>query len=103
MGPNLEAQVEDGQGDRRQKDGRSALLEIERDGPVQLCTTAALGVRHLQELRGLVACCIHGRKWCSDVGQGHLLRAEGGSRWWRQEEVRSRRLDGLHSGLVTGT
>merc|ERR1712187_804676 len=90
---DLEAQVEDGQGDRRQEDGRSALVEVERNGPVQFCTTAAFGVRHIQELRGFVTCGLHGRKWCSDAGQGHLLRAQGGSRWWRQEEVRSPRLD----------
>merc|ERR1712151_1294545 len=92
--PYLEAQVEDGQGDRRQEDGRSALLEVERDGPVQFRTTAALGLRHIQELRGLVACGVHGRERCGDVGQGHLLRAQGGSRWRRQEEVRSPRLGG---------
>merc|ERR1712060_529270 len=70
----------------------SSLTEVERDGPVQLRATAALGVRHVQELRGLVARGVHGWEWCGDVGQGHLLRAQGGSRWRRQEEVRSPRL-----------
>merc|ERR1712084_98180 len=85
--PHFEAQVEDGQGDWRQKDGRSPFLEVQRDGSVQLRAAAAIGVRHLQELRGLVACCIHGWQWCGHVGQGDLLRAQGGSGCWRQEEV----------------
>merc|ERR1712113_1247870 len=85
--PYLEAQVEDGQGDRRQEDGRSSLLEVQRDVPVQLPATAALGVRHLQELRGLVSRRLHGWQWCCHVGQGDLLREEGGGRQGRQEEV----------------
>merc|ERR1712216_934348 len=48
--PYFQAQVEDGQGDRWQEDGRTSLLEVQRDGRVLLCTSAASGVRHLQEL-----------------------------------------------------
>merc|ERR1712083_917285 len=48
--PNLEAQMEDGKGDRREKDGRPSLVEIQRDGPMQFHATTAAGVRYLQEL-----------------------------------------------------
>merc|ERR1712217_963147 len=92
--PHLEAQVEDGQGDRGQENGGSALAEVERDGAVQLPASAALGVRHLQELRGPLARRLHGWQWSGDAWQGHLLRAQGRCGWWRwrQEEVRQMRL-----------
>merc|ERR1712157_187975 len=87
--PYLQAQVEDGQGNRRQEDGGSALAEVERDGAMQLPASAALGVRHLQELRGPLPSRLHGWKWCGDAWQGHLLRAQGRRGWRsrRQEEV----------------
>merc|ERR1711972_156709 len=86
--PYLQAQVEDGQGDGRQEDGGPALAEVERDGSVQLPAAAAVGLRHLQELRGPLARCLHGWQWCGDAWQGHLLRAQGGGwRCRRQEEV----------------
>merc|ERR1712039_394895 len=92
--PHLQAQVEDGQGDRGQEDGGPTFAEIERDGAVQLPAAAASGVRHLQELRGPLPGCVHGWKWRGDAWQGHLLRAEGRCSWWcrRQEEVRQTHL-----------
>merc|ERR1739838_598163 len=48
--PHLQAEVEDGQGDRRQEARGSALPQVQRDGPVQLPASAASGLRHLQEL-----------------------------------------------------
>merc|ERR1711972_1109345 len=54
---------------------------------VQFPTAAASGLRHVQELRGLVPRGLHGWQWRGDVGQGRLLRAEGGGCGWRQEEV----------------
>merc|ERR1711976_681809 len=67
--------------------GGPALFEVQRDGPVQLPAPAAVGGGHLQELRGTFSCRLHGREWCRDAWQGHLLRAKGGGlrRW--QEEV----------------
>merc|ERR1711972_803903 len=92
--PHLQAQVEDGQGDGRQEDGGPALAEVERDGAVQLPAAAAIGLRHLQELRGPLARCLHGWQWCGDAWQGHLLRAQGrGWRCWWQEEVSTERGD----------
>merc|ERR1712217_42585 len=87
--PHLEAQVEDGQGDWRQEDGGSSLPEVQRDGSVQLPASAAFGLRHLQELRGPVPCCLHGRQRCGDAWQGGELRAQGGRRQGWQEEVRA--------------
>merc|ERR1719217_1386409 len=75
--PHLCAEVEDGQGDGRQEDGGTALIEVKRDGSVLLPTTAASCVRHLQELRGPVPRCIHGRQRCSYAWQGCHLRAQG--------------------------
>mmetsp|Transcript_39267 Transcript_39267/g.124645 ORF Transcript_39267/g.124645 Transcript_39267/m.124645 type:complete len:199 (+) Transcript_39267:376-972(+) len=68
--------VEDGQGDRRQEDGGLPLAEVQRDGPVQLPATAAVGVRHLQELRGALPCRLH-------------LRVQGGGfrRWQEKHEL----------------
>merc|ERR1719445_247257 len=84
--PHLQVEVEDGKGNWRQEDGGASLLEVQRDGSVQLRSSAATGVRHIQELRGPVACGFHGRQWCSHVGQGDLLRAQGrGCRWWQEE------------------
>merc|ERR1711982_323670 len=74
-------------GDRWQEDGGPPLLEVQRDGPVQLPAPAALGVRHLQELRGPVPCCLHGWQRCCHAWQGHLLRAQGGGFRRRQEEM----------------
>merc|ERR1719499_1029704 len=92
--PHLQAQVEDGQGDRREEDGGSAFAEVERDGAVQLPAAAATGVRHLQELRGSLPRCVHGRKRGGYAWQGHFLRAQGRCSWWRwrQEEVRQMQL-----------
>merc|ERR1739844_425848 len=85
--PHLEAEVEDGQGDWRQKDGGPAFSEVERDGPVQLHASAASRLRHLQELRGPFSSRLHGRQWRGYAWQSHLLRAERGG-WCRwQEEV----------------
>merc|ERR1711862_426349 len=81
------AEVEDGQGDGRQEDGGPPLPQVQRDGSVQLPAAAAARVRHLQELRGPVARGVHGRQWCCDAWQGHLLRAQGGGWRRRQEEV----------------
>merc|ERR1712139_610170 len=88
--PHFGAQVEDGKGDWRQEDGRSSLPQVERDGRMFLSTAAAARVRHFQELRGLVTCCLHGWQWSGDVGKGNLMRTEGGRRqgWW-QEEVKN--------------
>merc|ERR1712226_105390 len=86
--PGLRSEVEDGQGDWWQEDGGPSLPEVQRDGPVQLPATAAARVRQLQELRGSLSCCLHGRQRLRHVGKGHLLREEGGCRWcWWQEEV----------------
>merc|ERR1712151_692261 len=85
--PYLRLEVEDGQGDGWQEDGGAALLEVQRNGPVQLPASAAVGLRHLQELRGPLPCGVHGWQRCCHVGQGHLLRAQGGSCFRRQEEV----------------
>merc|ERR1719277_1476754 len=85
--PDLEAEVEDGQGDGRQEDGGASFVEVQRDGAVQLPASAASGLRHVQELRGLVPRGLHGWQRRGDVGQGRLLRAEGGGCGWRQEEV----------------
>merc|ERR1712066_1210939 len=71
--PHLQAQVEDGQRDWWQENGGSALAEVERDGAVQLPASAALGVRHFQELRGPLPRCLHGRKRCCDAWKGYLL------------------------------
>merc|ERR1711941_83997 len=54
-----------------------SLFEIQRDGRVRIPTSAAIGVRLLQELRGPFACRFHGWQRCCDAGQGHVLRAEG--------------------------
>merc|ERR1719330_200265 len=86
--PYLQVEVEDGQGDRWQENGRPALAQVQRDGPMQLPTAAAFGLRYFQELRGLVACGFHGRKRSCHAWQGHFLRAQGGGRCWWQEEVR---------------
>merc|ERR1711920_1028070 len=104
--PYLCLEVEDGQGDRRQEDGGSALLEVQRDGSVQLPAAATSGVRYLQELRGSLPCSLHGRQRSCHVGQSHLLRAQGGGRCWRQEEVSSpclvrRFRDGLLSVAIS--
>merc|ERR1712217_659546 len=90
--PYLQAQVEDGPGDGRQEDGGPALAEVERDGAVQLPAAAAFGLRHLQELRGPLPRCLHGRQRCCNAWQGHLVRAQGRG-WWRrrQEEVSAKR------------
>merc|ERR1712039_170373 len=48
---------------------------------------AAARVRYLQELRGLVSRGFHGRQWRGHAWQGDLLRAQGGGRCGRQEEV----------------
>merc|ERR1712060_595858 len=85
--PHLQAQVEDGQGDRWQEDGGSSLPEVERDGSVQLPAAAATGLRHVQELRGPLPRRLHGRQRGGDAWQGHLVREEGGGRRWRKEEV----------------
>merc|ERR1712060_398933 len=85
--PHLQAQVEDGQRDWRQKDGGPALPQIQRDGPMLLPAPAAIGMRHVQELRGLVARRVHGRQRCGHVGKGCLLRAERGGRRGRQGKV----------------
>merc|ERR1712187_1048412 len=58
------------------------------DGSVQLPAAAAIGLRHLQELRGPLARGLHGWQWRGHAWQGHLLRAQGGGWWCRwQEEV----------------
>merc|ERR1712014_456198 len=81
------AEVEDGEGDGWQKNGRSPLSEVQRNGAVQLPASAAARVRYLQELRGPLARRLHGRQWRGDAWEGDLLRAQGGGgcRW--QEEV----------------
>merc|ERR1712157_57432 len=71
--PHFENRLEDGQGDRRKKDGGSAFFEIKRDGRVCFSATAAIGVRLFQELRGSVQSCFHGRQWCCDAWQGCLV------------------------------
>merc|ERR1712039_689713 len=85
--PHFEAQVEDGQGDRREKDGRTPLIEAERDGGMQLHPPTAAGLRYLQELRGHVTCRFHGRQWCGDAWARKCLRTKRGNWRWRQEEV----------------
>merc|ERR1711953_1121637 len=79
--PHLKARLEDGKGNRWQKDGRASLFEVKRDGRVFLPATTTIGLRYLQELRGSVACRIHGRQRCCDVGKGRELRAQGGCFW----------------------
>merc|ERR1711972_1284364 len=98
--PHLEAQVEDGQRDRRKEDGGPSLSEKQRDGAVQLPAAAASGVRYLQELRGALPRGFHGRQRCGDAGQGGLLRAQRGGRCRGQEEVSGQRL--IPSGSVHG-
>merc|ERR1711997_665534 len=70
---HLQAQVEDGQRDWRQEDGRPSLAEVKRDGAVQLPATAATSVRHLQKLRGALASRFYGWQWCCDARQGGLM------------------------------
>merc|ERR1712066_662787 len=82
-------------GDWRQENGGSSLAEVERDGAVQLPAPAAARLRHLQELRGPLPRRVHGRQWRRDVGKGRVLRAQGGGRSGRQEEVRV-----WHAGLT---
>merc|ERR1712014_467056 len=86
--PHLEARVEN---------GRSTLLKVQRDGRVLLPATAAVGMRHLQELRGSLARRFHGRERRCDVGQGRELREEGGGRKGRQEEMSKFYLGRPHS------
>merc|ERR1712183_175162 len=86
--PYLENRLEDGQGDWRKENGRSALFEIERDGRVRFPATAAFGLRLFQELRGFVPSSIHGRQRCCHAWQGCLLRAEARCCCRRQEEMR---------------
>merc|ERR1712166_203329 len=88
--PYLKAHLEDGKGNRRKKVGGSSLPEVQRDGRMLLPASAAARRRHLQELRGSLACGFHGWQRCGHVGQGHLLRANRCCRqgWW-QEEMRS--------------
>merc|ERR1712139_614407 len=86
--PHLQSCLEDGQGDRRQEDGGSSLIEEQRDGRVLVHAAAAFGVRQLQELRGPLASGLHGRERCGDAWEGGRLRAQGGSLCWWQEEVR---------------
>ena len=50
--PYLEDLVQDGITDRRQEDGKTSLVEVARNGRVQLPAAAALGLRQLQELHG---------------------------------------------------
>merc|ERR1711957_15729 len=85
--PYLQIEVEDGQGDRRQENGRPSLFEVERNGAMQFPATTASRVRHLQELRRSLSCCFHGRQRCGHAWQGHLMREEGGGRQGRQEEM----------------
>merc|ERR1712019_291702 len=61
------------QGDWWQEDGGSSLFEVQRDGGVLLPTSAAIGVRHLQELRRPFSCRFHGWQRGCHVGQGHQL------------------------------
>ena len=58
---------------RWQEDGGPPLPEVQRDGAVQLPAPAALGVRHLQELRGPVPRRLHGWQRRGDAGQGGEL------------------------------
>merc|ERR1719281_400674 len=58
--PYLGTQVEDGQGDWRQEDGRSSCSEVERNGSVLFPASATIGLRQLQELRGSLSHCLHG-------------------------------------------
>merc|ERR1712146_151781 len=86
--PNLEALLEDGQGDGWQEDGGPPRAEVERDGAVLLPAAAAARLRHLQELRGPLPRGFHGRQRRGDAREGGVLRAQGGGqrrRW--QEEV----------------
>merc|ERR1711862_222773 len=86
--PYLRTQVEDGQGDRWQEARGSSLLEVQRDGSVLLPASAASRVRHLQELRGSLPCCLHGWQRLCYAWQGRVLRASrGGRQGRRQEEV----------------
>merc|ERR1711865_1320849 len=85
--PYLEGRLEDGQRNRWQEDGGSALSEVERDGRVLLPAAAAAGVRLLQELRGPLACGLHGRERCGHAREGGQLRAQGGGRRRWQEEM----------------
>merc|ERR1712151_146102 len=72
---------------RRQEDGGPPLLEVQRDGSVQLPAPAAFGLRQFQELRGSFPRCFHGRQRRGDVGQGYFVRAQRGGWRGRQEEV----------------
>merc|ERR1712083_1023951 len=85
--PHFKVEVEDGKGNRWEKNGGPALLEVQRDGPVQLPAAAAIGVRYFQELRGTFTCCLHGWQRRCDAWQSHLLRAEGGSSCRWQEKM----------------
>merc|ERR1711964_676267 len=76
--PCREDLLEDRQGDGRQEDGGPALAEVERDGGVQLRAAAAVGRRHVQELRGPLAHRVLGRQWRGDAWQDHDGGAEGG-------------------------
>merc|ERR1719222_1084429 len=94
--PYLKAEVEDGQGDRREEDGGAPLPEVERDGRVQLRAAAAPCVRHLQELRGPLPRGVHGRQRRGHARKSYLVREKGRWRWRRrQKEVsRARRVGG---------
>merc|ERR1712187_939861 len=100
--PYFEARVEDGQRNWWKEDGRASLFEVQRDGRVLVPATAAIGLRHLQELRGPVTCRIHGWQWRRHVGQGGELRTENGGCRWRQEEVSRLGSDHILHGLGEG-
>merc|ERR1711959_638267 len=72
-----QAEVEDGQGDRREEDGGPARPEVERDGPGELRPAAAAGDGHLQELRGALACGFHGRERRGDAWEDREPDREG--------------------------
>merc|ERR1711865_125339 len=58
--PHLQAHMEDGKRDRGKKNGRSPLLEVQRDGRMLLPTSAAARRRYLQKLRRTLTCGLHG-------------------------------------------
>merc|ERR1712190_703986 len=62
-------------------------MGAERDGGMQLHPPTAVGLRYLQELRGHVTCCFHGRQWCGDAWACQCLRTKRGDWRRRQEEV----------------
>merc|ERR1711918_217202 len=90
--PYFRTQMENGERDRWEDNGRSPFVEVERNGSVFLPAAATACVRQLQKLRGSFARRILRRQRRGDAWKGRDLRKErGGSRWW-QEKMRDEQI-----------